>query len=479
MQEYIERGPSDIMAEDRTNITEKKESEEAVKEQAEYTPSMQTEFLREKIKQKPVNKKKLLRRTIITAVMAVVFSIVACLTFLLLEPVINNWLYPEEEAEEVQFPEETVTQEEEMSPEDMLTEEMIEEEKEKEKEKEMASAGFDDARIEELLAQVTFGLDEYQEVYEELSALAREIGRSLVTVTGVTSDVDWFNNPYENEADASGVIVANNGRAMLILVSMNNIKGAEKILVTFCDDTMAEADIVQRDKYTGLAVLSVPLTSIEKGTINTINIASLGSSSVSSLPGTPVMALGSPMGTSGSVSYGIVTSAGVAIDKVDSAYKLISTDIYGSRNATGVVVNLRGKVIGIIDNSYNSRDRENLISAYGISELKNTITKMSNNQARAYLGIHGTDVPYEANLESGIPLGAYVKEIEMDSPAMSAGIQSGDVITQIGDTEVVNYNGLLGALYNAMPNETITITLMRQGISGFQRMKVDVTLGEM
>ena len=89
-----------------------------VKEQAEYTPPVQPDFLRETINQKPVNKKKLLRRTVTTVVMAVVFGLVACFTFLVLEPVISNRLYPEEEAEEVRFPEETVA--EEMKPEDMI-----------------------------------------------------------------------------------------------------------------------------------------------------------------------------------------------------------------------------------------------------------------------------------------------------------------------------------------------------------------------
>ena len=76
-----------------------------------------------------------------------------------------------------------------------------------------------------------------------------------------------------------------------------------------------------------------------------------------------------------------------------------------------------------------------------------TAYEMSNNQPRAYFGIHGADVPQEANLESGVPLGAYIKEIEMDSPAMTAGIQSGDVITQIGDVQINNYNELLNVLY--------------------------------
>lgn len=427
----------------------------------------QSDFLRERIKQKPVNRKKLLRRTIITAVMAVIFGIVACLTFLILEPVINNWLYPQEEPQEVQFPEESPV--EEMNPEDMLTEEMIEEESE--------SAELENDQIEELLSQVRFGVEEYQSVYEELSELAKDIGRSIVTVTGVTSDVDWFNDTYENEATASGIILANNGQAMLVLVSMNNIMDAERIVVTFCDQTQVESELIQRDTSTGLAILSVPLLAIDEETMDVINVASLGSSSINNLIGTPVMALGSPMGTSGSVCYGFITSSGTPIDKVDAAYRIISTDIYGSRNATGVLVNLKGKIVGIIDNSFNTSDKGNLLSAYGISELKRTITKMSNDQSRAYLGVHGADVPAEAGIELGIPEGAYIKEIEMDSPAMTAGIQSGDVITRVGSEEIKSYNELLNLLYNAEPEGIMNITLKRQGMDGFQDMRVAVTLG--
>ena len=80
----------------------------------------QNDFMVEKIKVKPVNKKKLIRRTLITISMAIIFGLVACVTFLVLEPVISNWLNPEEEpqVEMVVFPEDK----EEMSPEEMLAE---------------------------------------------------------------------------------------------------------------------------------------------------------------------------------------------------------------------------------------------------------------------------------------------------------------------------------------------------------------------
>ena len=78
------------------------------------------EFLQEKIKERPINKKKLFRRMVITASLAVLFGVLACLSFLLLEPILNNWLYPEEQPEIVTFPQEK----DEMRPEDMLTEEI-------------------------------------------------------------------------------------------------------------------------------------------------------------------------------------------------------------------------------------------------------------------------------------------------------------------------------------------------------------------
>ena len=451
-------------------ITEQNTKEPgSIKEQAEYSPPVQPDFLREKIKQKPVNKKKLLRRTVITVVMAVVFGLVACFTFLVLEPVISNRLYPEEEAQEVRFPEETVA--EEMKPEDMLVEE------EPEPPEEPATEELVDAQIEEqmeeLLAQVKFGLEDYKLLYEEMSELAQKVNRAVVTVTSVVSDVDWFNDIYENEASASGIIVANNTKAILILVSAGVLNDADSIIVTFCDQAKVNAELVQRDTTTGLAILSVPLVSIDEETMDAIDIAKLGSSSSANLAGRPVMALGSPMGTSGSVCYGIVTSAGTVIDQPDSAYKSIATDIYGSRNATGILVDLEGTVIGIIDNMNTSNDMGNLLTAYGITELKRTIEKMSNNRERAYLGIHGADVPKEAIEESAIPNGTYIKAIEMDSPAMNAGIQSGDVIIEANDTPITSYYELLTVLYNAKPEDTMSVVLMRQE----HEMSVTVTLG--
>ena len=75
-----------------------------------------------------------------------------------------------------------------------------------------------------------------------------------------------------------------------------------------------------------------------------------------------------------------------------------------------------------------------------------------------------------------VPLGAYIYETVVDSPAMEAGVQSGDVITKIGQTEITSYQELVNALYQLRPDGQVTVTLMRQGPDGYTEMEVNVTL---
>lgn len=110
----------------------------------------QNDFLVERIKVRPINRKKLIRRTILTAAMAVIFGLIACVTFLVLEPVINRWLYPEEKPPMVSFPEDRV----EMLPEDMLAENLPTESPSPPPVEESVSVELEDEQIEEILSNV-------------------------------------------------------------------------------------------------------------------------------------------------------------------------------------------------------------------------------------------------------------------------------------------------------------------------------------
>lgn len=426
------------------------------------------DFMSERIKERPVNKKKLLRRTIITASMAVIFGLIACFTFLVLEPVFTNWLYPEEEPKLIELPDIT----DEMLPEDMLTEEDAQPETE-------SAVRLEEEQIEQILSGVELDLEDYKGIYDSLANLAKEAERSLVTVTSVTSDVDWFNNTYENKGVTSGLIITDNGRELLILADRAVIENGETLQVTFIDGTQAEAELKQSDANTGFAIVTVALSDIDDTTKEQIAYASLGNSMSKALVGSPVIAVGNPMGTSGSVSYGVITSVGNPIYMKDANYALLTTDMYGSQKASGILVNLRGQVIGILNNNYNSSDTKNLVSAIGITELKKIIEKLSNGREISYLGINGTDVPEEAKEQLGVPQGAYVTSIVLDSPAMDYGIQSGDVITNMNGIEIKGFTDFTNALMNWEPGTTVTITVQRQSAGEYQPMVLEAELGKL
>lgn len=427
-----------------------------------------SDFMKETIKQRPLNRRKLVRRTLLTAAMAVIFGMVACFTFLLLEPVISNKLYPEEEPEIIEFVEES--REDEILPEDMIVDDS------QMQPEPTQPPALEDEQIAQVLSEMKLGVEDYLSLFAGIREVAREVRKSIVTVVGVTPDVGWLDNEYENEGAVSGIVVADNGIELLILADVSSIEDAQSLEVAFQDGEIYQATLMKKDNNTGLAVISIAKTKIKSTTLEMAVAANLGTSG-SSLVGIPVIALGRPMGTEGSLCYGNITSTGNVIRLPDSNYKLMTTDIYGSSSASGVLINLRGQVVGIIDMSKNSPDLSNLISAVGISDLKKLVESLSNDKDIAYFGVYGVDVTESANEELGVPLGAYITEIDMDSPAMNAGIQSGDVILKWNDMEIESYQDLVSTLLSEEPEKTVSITLMRQGPEGYTEMETTAVLG--
>ena len=426
----------------------------------------QNEFMIEKIKERPVNKKKLIRRTIITASMAVIFGLIACFTFLVLEPVISNWLYPEEEPEIVVLPED----QEEMSPEEMLSDNMqAENQCSESQEPEVIS----EKEIQKILSGMTLNTEHYKQLYQAMALYASELNQYMVTITGVTSNIDWLNDVEESENRTSGVIVANNGRELLILADCASIKDGSELSLTFYNGVRAEAFVKQRDRLTNLAVIYVNIDSLPEETV--LKVAPLGSSNTGNMTGQPVVAVGSPIGGANSIGYGIISGVSSQLSVADRSYKLLYTDILGGKSARGVLFNLQGKVIGII--TENKADSD-IINAYAISDLKKVIEKMSNGNALAYAGIRGIDVTKEANEELNVPYGAYVKEVEMDSPAMLAGIRQGDVIVAMEEKEVDSFEAYTRQLLQMEAGTSVDFKVMRLAQDEYKEMIFSIVLEE-
>ncbi len=483
------------------NNNEVKNDTEQPKESSDY------EFIKEQIKERPINKKKLVRRMFFTAGMAVMFSLIACISFLLLEPVLEDIFNPEDSIElnQVTLPEAPEEDEEpvtidpiivETPLEDMsLTDEDVDAQGEQDQSTEHnesadtpgdtsasanAAGGHDTVTGSEnsvpTVVPQEIELSDYQLLYRKLYALSAEVSKSIVTVTGITSDVDWMNETYLSTKQTTGLIIADNGYELLILADYKNIEDAENVRVTFVDGASAEASFKQLDDNTGLSVFAINLSEISAETREAITAATLGSSYSTTLLGNAVIAIGNPLGSGKSVCYGAITSMDRTVSLMDANYQLLTTDIYGSRNANGVLINIKGQVVGIITQDYNSEDMQNLIYAYGISSIRQLVQNLSNGIEKVQLGLYLSEVPQEAIDEAGLPSGVYVTDVELNTPAMNYGFARGDVITMVGDKQITSVNLYMQAISELSPGDVVNITYARQSNGIYKSMNVEIEI---
>ena len=323
----------------------------------------------------------------------------------------------------------------------------------------------------------TLTLESFRKVYGEIVGVAEQCEKALVVVQGITSEVDWMNNSYENKTQISGILVAENIVNYYVLTEYRVAKDVERIVVTFYDGTSAVAEFLKHDPGTGLAVLKVAKRNVEEATENRISIATLGSS-WQVKRGEVVIAVGSPTGYSGSLAYGMVTSTNNVKATIDTQYHLLTTDILGDGEGSGVLISLDGEVVGVMVQSFFVQNNQNALTAIPISEVKKVIEKLINNENLVYLGIVGQDITERIFENTGIPKGIYVNSVEQDSPAMQAGIQNGDVIIGIEDTNIRTLQELKYALDFYKKGSKISVSVLRRSAADhYVQIVFDVTLG--
>ncbi|MDE7445010.1 MAG: S1C family serine protease [Lachnospiraceae bacterium] len=418
-------------------------------------------FIKETNKHKPINKRRVLLKTAFTVVMAVVFGMVACFVFTIMQPVMERWLHPEDESF-VSIPRDDEngtdqTEDSEQGTEDVTDTEPV-----------------TDTETPPPVESVDISPEDYQKLQNKLYSVGTQANKSIVTVTGVTSDLDWFNTPQERQGQASGIIIADTAQEFLILTERRVIQDAQSIHVTFVNNTTVDAYLKQYDGNTGIAILGVQRSAVDEATMNRIEAASLGNSTLTTR-GSVVLALGSPLGANFSISVGTVTATDNTVSTYDANYSILTTDIVGSREGSGVLVNLSGEVIGIVIQDYGNDS--GTLTALSISQLKDMIERLSNGRDIPYLGLKLSTVTSYIQTAYDIPKGVYIKTVAMDSPAMAAGLQSGDVIVAVGGQEVDTVQGYRNRLSELTPGTEVEIEIMRQGAQGYTGMSVTAVVG--
>lgn len=305
---------------------------------------------------------------------------------------------------------------------------------------------------------------------------AAEAEKGIVSVEAATDQTDWDAEMTGIVRSVTGIITADNGQELLILADSSICEDVSEWNVVFGDGKSCSASLKMRDLNTGLAMFSVPRGNIADSTWDAVKVSVLGNSNLVK-QGDVVMALGNMFGYPGGMSYGIISSTGYKTTFYDGDCDVMTTDIVSESEGTGVLFNMDGEVIGLISPSVWKDSGTNIVNAYAVSDLKAVIEIMANGESVPYIGIYGTTVTTELQEDQGMPAGVYVVDVDPDSPAMEAGIQSGDIICQVGDEKVSSIVTYQSAVLETKTGRQILIRGMRLGADGYVEVRFTVTVG--
>lgn len=427
-------------------------------------------FMREKIVKQPVSRGRIVRRALGLLLLAVIFGAVAAASFVVSMPFAKKYLEKEPTAPSIPI---TIEKDDEPVSTPAPTETT----------KETAgAAGESQARREEVEELVEEAMEKYpwtsanlDSFYQALREVSLEADKGIVTVSSVRRNVDWFDNPVESTGQYAGIIIAVNHNEVVILTGAQALEEADSLRIIFGDGSTAAGEIKQRDIVAGMAVLSVNAAELSESTGNWIEPIELGNS-YASKAGDMVLAVGSPSGRVHSVKQGCISYVAKGVQVADGQTRILYADTDCNVEKGTFFLNLSGQLIGWATNEYQTEDSPATTMAMSISEYKGILQKLTNGESAPYFGIKGQDVS-ETMQEEGMPRGIYITESIAEGPAYTAGIQNGDILTQIQGEEIISIREFQSRLENIPSGQQVTVVIERKAIDEYKEIEYHVTIG--
>src|SRR6267143_5781604 len=292
-------------------------------------------------------------------------------------------------------------------------------------------------------------------------------GSSTVNVSTAARPYGPPFGPWPRRGFGSGVVLGNKGH---ILTTNHVVEGAEKVIVTFEDGRVLSGTVVGGDEETDVAVVRV-----DGSTVGPAEYANSDELKV----GQPVLAIGNPLGLpcGPKVTSGVVSSLRRHLGRgPGDGVPVIQTDAaVNPGNSGGPLVDLRGRVVAI--NTATIPYAEGIGFAIPINAALAAAREIvaHGHVQRPWLGIGGYDVDRRLAAYYGIASrhGVFAAEITPGSPAESAGLQVGDVVTSVGGKPLTGVADLIEALRERKIGDSIEIEAERRG----QKVHVKAALG--
>lgn len=313
------------------------------------------------------------------------------------------------------------------------------------------------------------------DIQTTITQAVQKVGPTVVTVVGsIPGQTTFFGTTGDQTVSGSGIFISDQG---YVLTNNHVVEGTQGVNIILSDGTQEKATIVGTDPYSDIAVL--------KADGKVPAVAKLGNSDVLQ-PGESVIAIGSPLGDfKNTVTVGVVSATGRSLD-TGKGYQiegLIQTDAaINQGNSGGPLVDLAGEVIGINTLIVRNTGTGSVAEGLGFSIPVNTAQAVAQQIiqkgyfSHPYLGIGYQPITPDIAAAYNLPVqwGAYVTKVAAGSPAETAGIQQGDMITQINGVPLDATHSYLNTLFTYKAGDQVSVNLSKNG----KDMQVQVTLGE-
>jgi len=255
----------------------------------------------------------------------------------------------------------------------------------------------------------------------------------------------------------SGVLVTTEGH---ILTNNHVIAGADKIKIALNDGRSAQAQLIGTDPGTDLALLKIDLPDLTSLTFG---------NSDALLVGDLVLAIGNPFGVGQTVTMGIVSATGRQHLGINTFEDFIQTDAaINPGNSGGALINSAGELVGINTAIYSqSGGSQGIGFAVPASLAKRVLEQLVSNGkvVRGWLGLELQDINRDLATSFGLKSlqGVIIAGVYRNTPAYQAGLQPGDIVTDINAVKIADTNQALNLISSLQPEHTATLTYLRRG----------------
>ena len=274
--------------------------------------------------------------------------------------------------------------------------------------------------------------------------------------------------PGQGTSAGSGVIVDPEG---IILTNNHVVAGGGQVMVRLQDGREFKAVDIKTDPKTDLAILRIE----GAGKLPAARLGDSGKVEV----GDWVLALGQPFGLEGTVTAGIVSAKGRGIGITDREDFIQTDAAINPGNSGGPLANLDGEVIGIntaISSSSGGYQGVGFAIPTNLAKWVGGQLETAGKVHRAYLGVAIQPVTQSLaqQFKGKVGEGVLVTDVQPNTPAAKAGLQSGDIILDFAGKAVGNPRQLQGVVEMAHAGGSQAMTVLRDG----RRMTLNVTCAE-